>query len=197
VRFVAATARRVISDGERAIGVELDEGRVSAGSVVVALGAWSSQLDGLPEVAHPVGPLRGQMVELELPAPPIGHVVFGEGGYLVPRGDGRLLVGSTSERVGFRKEVTVDGMRTLLGRAARLCPALAAAPLGRFWSGLRPTTSDGLPNIGPSSLGGLFWASGHHRNGILLAPITAEILAAYVLGAPLPVDAGPFLPTRA
>jgi glycine oxidase len=196
VRFVTAGARRLLSDGGRAAGVELDQGRLSAGSVVVALGSWSGLIEGVPELAQPVRPLRGQLLELRLPAPPFAHVVFGAGGYLVPRGDGRVLVGSTAEWVGFRKEVTAEGLATLLARAIRLCPALAEAPVASFWSGLRPTTADRLPLLGPGPLPGLFFATGHHRNGILLAPITGELIAACVSGAPPALDLAPFSPMR-
>jgi glycine oxidase len=123
-------------------------------------------------------------------------VVFGDGGYLVPRAGGRMLCGSTQERVGFKKEVTPAGLAQLGARAARLCPELAQARVRDAWSGLRPATADGLPFVGPSELPGLHLACGHHRNGILLAPLTAEIVAACVTGETPPVELAPLSPRR-
>jgi glycine oxidase len=114
----------------------------------------------------------------------------------VARADGRVVVGSTEEWVGFDRRVTAEALATLCARAARLCPALAAASVRRFWAGLRPTTADRLPLVGPTAIEGLYAATGHHRNGILLAPITAEAIAACVVGAPPPVELAPFSPLR-
>jgi glycine oxidase len=198
VRFVTASARRVLHDGARATGADLDGVAVSAGAVVVACGAWSALLDGAGLPARAVEPLRGQMIELSTGLSgrpvPLSHVVFGHGGYLVPRSDGRVLCGSTEEKVGFRKEVTPAGLATLGERAARLCPALSEARVLDSWSGLRPSTPDGLPLIGPTALAGLHAACGHHRNGILLAPITAELIAGSLTGG-VPVPAA-FSPAR-
>ena len=197
VRFVRGEVRRVRHDQRRVLGVDSDAGALDAGQVVVAAGAWSSQLDGVPLARGAVTPVRGQMIELRAPAPPVRHVVFGAGGYLVPRADGRVLVGSTEERVGYVKDVTAAGLATLGARAARLAPALAALPVGDHWSGLRPASADALPYIGGTSVGGLWICSGHFRNGILLAPLSAEIVAALVTGGTVPVDATALSPSRA
>jgi glycine oxidase len=137
------------------------------------------------------------MIELRAPAPPFRHVVFGAGGYLVPRADGRVLCGSTEERVGFAKEVTAAAVGDLCWRAVRLCPALAAAPLADRWAGLRPASADALPYVGTTSIAGLHLATGHYRNGIALAPLTGEIVAALVTGAAVPVDTTAIAPSRA
>jgi glycine oxidase len=124
-------------------------------------------------------------------------VVFTERGYLVPRLDGRLLVGSTLEFVGFEKQVTARGLRDLLDLALEAVPRLASAPVADSWAGFRPYTRDGLPLLGPSPIARLFFATGHHRNGILLAPVTAEVVAAAVLEQAAPVPLEPFRPDRA
>ncbi|HEX9104458.1 MAG TPA: FAD-dependent oxidoreductase, partial [Polyangia bacterium] len=144
-----------------------------------------------------ITPVRGQMIELRAAAPIVRHVVFGAGGYLVPRADGRVLVGSTEERVGFARDVTAAGLGTLCARAARLCPPLGALPVADHWSGLRPASADALPYIGGTPVGGLWICSGHFRNGILLAPLSGEIVAALVTGGTVPVDLTALSPSRA
>jgi glycine oxidase len=197
VHFVTAEARRVLHDGARVTGVATDGERYQAAHVIVACGPWSSLLDGAGLPPRAVTPLRGQLVELELRPPPLGHVVFAAGGYLVPRADGRVVVGSTEEEAGFRKQVTAHGLEQLCARARRVCPALAGRPVERAWSGLRPRTADGLPYLGATAIAGLSVATGHVRNGILLAPVTAEIMCALVTGSAPPVDVAPFSPLRA
>ncbi len=160
--------------GHRVTGVRLERGEtVAAEVVVVAAGAWSGQLQ-LPR-RLPVRPVRGQIVVLRTVPPVLGRSTWGPGAYLVPRIDGRLLVGSTMEEVGFVPEVTAGAVERLLRVAARVAPALADAPLEGFQVGLRPATDDGLPIIGrDADVDGLVFATGHFRNGILLAPETAE-----------------------
>ena len=196
VRFVRGQVRRLRHDGRRIFGVDADGGARDAHSVVLAAGAWTSQLEGLPARAGTITPVRGQMIELRTPAAPLRHVVFGAGGYLVPRADGRLLCGSTEEHVGFVKEVTADGLGSLRARAARLCPTLATLPVAGRWCGLRPASADALPYIGATALAGLYLASGHFRNGVLLAPLTADIVAALVTGEAVPVDVSALSPAR-
>ncbi len=197
VDFVRAEVRRVRHDQRRVLGVDTDAGPRDAAHVVVAAGAWSAQLDGVPLSRGAITPVRGQMIELRAAAPPVRHVVFGAGGYLVPRADGRVLVGSTEERVGFAKEVTAAGLGTLCARAARLCPALAALPVADHWSGLRPASADALPYIGATPVGGLWICSGHFRNGVLLAPLSGDIVAALVTGGTVPIDLTALAPSRA
>jgi len=185
--------RGVVSEGGAVRGVGLEDGaRIAAEWVVIAAGSWSTLVAGVPLQASAVRPARGQIVELQSREPELAHVVFGPGCYLVPREDGRMLVGSTLEFVGYRREVTARAVRDLLGAAIDLVPSLADATLGRTWSNFRPYAERGMPLIGPSEIRGLVLATGHHRNGILLAPITAEIVRAVVLGEKPPVDLAPF-----
>jgi glycine oxidase len=189
--------KRVAEQEGRAIGVELDDGSVVRGShVVLAAGSWTS-LVGRPETTAPrVVPARGQIVELKTSVPVLSSIVFGPDCYVVPRADGRLLIGSTLEFVGFRREVTAGAVAKLLVAAIRLVPALAEAELSSTWSSFRPYTSDELPLLGPSRTPGLLWMSGHYRNGILLAPISAKIVADCVQGKRPPLDLAPFSPDR-
>jgi glycine oxidase len=188
--------RVAVSDG-RAAGVELDDGSLVQGShVVLAAGSWTSLLTGASDGSPRVVPARGQIVELKTSVPLLGSIVFGPDCYLVPRADGRLLIGSTLEFVGFRREVTAGAVARLLTAAIRLVPALAEAELSSSWSSFRPYTADELPLLGPSQTPGLILMSGHYRNGILLAPISATIVADCVLGRKPPLDLAPFAPER-
>jgi glycine oxidase len=184
-----STVRAIDLEGQRARGVELLGGeRVEAGAVVLAAGSWSSQIAGLPAEPQQIQPVRGQIVELRCPTRPFGPVLYGPGAYLVPRPDGRVLLGSTMEFVGHLKEVTARGVRDLLNAATATWPALEDASLCRTWAGFRPHAA--APLLGPCAYRGLVLATGHHRNGILLAPITAEIVAAACEGEAHPLLAG-------
>ncbi|MHB8420865.1 MAG: glycine oxidase ThiO [Myxococcales bacterium] len=190
-RLAVGEARRLLVEGGRVAGLLVDDRPIAAAAVVLAAGAFSALVEGVGLPPRAVRPVRGQIVCFDLRAP-FAAAVFGTGGYLAPKPDGRLLVGSTMEEVGFDKSVTGGGVRGLLELAARLCPALREAPIGSLWAGLRPATADGLPALGPSpGIAGLHLALGHFRNGILLAPVTAEIVAAGVRGKP--VDLAPEL----
>jgi glycine oxidase len=181
-------ARAIAKDGDRAAGVTLDDGTVvPADHVVLAAGSWSSLVEGVPLASGAVRPARGQMLELTLRAPAFQHVLFGPGAYLVPRADGRVLVGSTLEFVGFHKDVTARAVRDLLVAATAIVPALEDASLTGSWSNFRPFSATGKPLVGPSPLRRLWLATGHHRNGILLAPITGEIVCAAMEGRPHPL----------
>jgi glycine oxidase len=186
-------ARALIRVGERVVGVDTAGGPRSAGQVVLCAGAWSPQIlaAGLP-----IEPVRGQIVSLEGSGPAQAMLVD-EDVYLVPKRDGRLVVGATEERVGFENRVTAEGVACLLDRAFALVPELARRNFAGAWSGLRPATPDGLPAIGPvPGAPGLFLAAGHHRNGVLLSPITGERVAAWVRGGSPPDDAAAFDPAR-
>jgi glycine oxidase len=192
-----APVRRVIVRGGRAGGVELADGTsIEADAVVVAAGSWSSLIEGstLPEPS--VQPARGQMVELRLPEQLLRGVVEGPDCYLSPRDDGRVLVGSTVERVGFRAGAAAATVRDFLAAAIRLMPALAEATVGPAWSGFRPVAPDELPLLGPTEIDGLFVATAHFRNGVLLSPITGEIIAALITGTEVPADIRPYAPSR-
>ncbi len=184
-RLVAALRAEVEKRGIKVRKTEVTRlDRVEGELAVVAAGAWSGPIAGVR-----VEPVRGQLLLVDVPPPP--SVVFGAGGYLVPRG-GRTLVGSTVERTGFDKAITREGRLQLEAIAARLG---AAGPVVDHWAGLRPGTADGLPLLGRTEWGDIV-ATGHYRNGILLAPVTAAIVRALALGETPPVDLKPFAPHR-
>jgi glycine oxidase len=175
-----ATVRGLLVAGGVCRGVRTEE-ELAADAVVLAAGSWSSLIPDLPATLPAVRPVRGQMVLLEERPPRLRTIVFGPRGYVVPRGDGRVLCGSTMEQVGFRKEVTAGGVQAILSSALAAIPSLAGAELASTWASFRPHAE--TPMIGASPLPGLFLATGHHRNGILLAPETARAVSDAVLGA--------------
>ena len=166
----------------RVRGVQLGEGTIEAERVVVAAGSWTTLVPGLPFDSETIFPVRGQMVATRTRPPIFQRVVFGGGGYVVTRPDGRVLCGSTMERVGFERGTTLGGLADVIAKAARIAPALRSATVEDHWSSFRPGTPDGLPLVGETRIDGLFVASGHHRNGILLAPVTAELIADAMAG---------------
>jgi len=170
-----------LRDGERIAGVRTESGEeLSAAATVLATGAWSGAAGWLPPEARPaVRPVKGQVLELRSRdgAAPCTRIVASERVYLVPRGDGRLIAGATVEEQGFDTAVTAGGVHELLREAYRLLPDVAEMELVEAAAGLRPGTPDNLPLVGPSPAEGLLWATGHYRNGILLAPLAAERLA--------------------
>jgi len=186
----------VTIEGTRAVGVVGDGSRVSGGAVVVAAGAWSGRLAGLPRRV-PVRPVKGQLGVVELKTSMV-RTVFGPGAYCVPRDDGRILVGATMEEAGFDLEIDPDAVEAVRRRAARFLPSLSDVEFAETWVGLRPATPDGRPVLGADpEVEGLVWATGHHRNGVLLAPVTAEAVAAILAGDEPAVDLAPFAPDRA
>lgn len=189
-----AVTQLLVEDG-RVAGVRAGGEVFRAPVVVNAGGAWAGVLPGDPD-APPVEPVRGQMLALEMSPSPLHHTVVSPRGYVVPRMDGRLIVGSTSERAGFDKSVTAAGLRALLDIALEIAPVLADLRVADSWAGLRPAVPDGLPVIGPGAVPGLFHAAGLYRNGILLGPLVGEIVAGLVLGQEPPVDLSPFAPAR-
>lgn len=164
--------------GGRVTGLELADGDAQdCDAVVVAAGCWSGRLGGLPGPL-PVTAVRGEIVVIEAGPPLLRHTVTGLGRYLVPRSDGRILVGATEDRVGFDARLTAGGTVTLLQAALRMAPSLAGATVTDGWAGLRPGTPDDLPVLGRApGAEGLLYATGHYRNGILLAPETARMIA--------------------
>jgi glycine oxidase len=206
----AAEARGVrVADG-RAVGVVTSEGELEAGAVVFAAGAWNSRLCKFSDGGQArlsddpeVEPVRGQILCYRQPdprAPLVRHVVYSPRGYLVPRRDGRLLAGSTTERAGFDCRVTEEGARTIAAHASEIAPAVASLGVNDSWAGLRPRAADGLPALGESAdVKGLFYAAGFYRNGILLAPAAGEIVADLVTGGATRLPARvlqPFSPAR-
>lgn len=160
-------------------GVRTMEGVVSANAVVVAAGAWSSRFEALLNTRVSVHPVRGQLVVLKNLPTPVRHVLYSYGGYAVPTADGRLLVGATQEEVGYVSRSTVAGVRQVLEGGQRLVPSIMDAEIDEVWAGLRPGSSDAMPILGPADGWENVWlATGHYRNGILLGPYTARLLAA-------------------
>ena len=169
-----------IFEGERLVGVRTEREELRAETVVLASGAWSGATPWLPETARPaVRPVKGQVLELRRRdgEPPARHILASERVYLVPRGDGRLIVGATVEEMGYDTAVTAGGVHELLREAYRLLPEVAEMELVDAIAGLRPGTPDNLPLLGPGEIEGLVLATGHFRNGILLAPLAAEAVA--------------------
>jgi glycine oxidase len=189
----------VVEDG-RATGVRLEDGgevRASTG-VLLAAGAWTTVLDGVPPAARlPVRPLKGQIMRLSDPAGPdspglVERTIRYETGYLVPRGGGRYVLGATMEEQGFDTAVTAGGAYELIRDAAELVPGVLELRIDDFLAGLRPTTPDNAPVLGAHpACPGLHYATGHHRNGILLAPVTADLVAAELAGEPADHPFGP------
>lgn len=176
--------------------VDLDGETLKADRVILAAGAWSGLVNGADVDPARVKPMRGQIVELQLRAPIVTATLKSATGYVVPRADGRIIAGSTMELVGFDKNVTAAGVRTVLDAAIQLVPALEKAAVIQSWAGLRPWTDDQLPFLGEGNSPGLLLATGHFRNGILLAPITARLLGQLVRGERPTVDLKPFRYTR-
>jgi glycine oxidase len=172
--------------GERVAGVTLEDGEhVHAGQVVLAAGPWSERIEGLPAgVAVPVRPVKGQILRLRDPAGPglLTRVLRFRGGYLVPRGDGRYVLGATVEERGFELAPTAGGVYELLRDARELVPGISELEIEELSVGLRPGTPDNAPAIGRGTVAGLVWATGHYRNGILLAPLTAELVVGVLAG---------------
>ena len=198
--------KEIAVQGGRAKGVVLADGATAPAEIVVlAAGAWSRGIAGLPpDRRPPVRPVKGQMLALRMDAaaPLVNHVVWAPGAYLVPRRDGRLIVGGTVEEKGFDETITAGGMMALLDAAWRAVPAVEELPIEEIWVGHRPGSRDDAPILGPGPLDGLFYATGHHRNGILLAPVTADAMARLVLDHVVepvirPFGLERFLPARA
>ena len=181
-----AAVREALTDGGRIEGVRTESGaELRAGQVVLANGCWAGTSEWLPAHARPdVRPVKGQILTLRGPAaePVCERIVASERVYVVPRPDGRLIVGATVEERGFDTTVTAGGVHELLREAYRLLPEIAELELLEVAAGLRPATPDNMPLIGPGALDGLVLATGHYRNGILLAPLTAERVAETLLG---------------
>jgi glycine oxidase len=192
---VGRPVEALLSASGRVTGVRVGGAAIEAPVVLNAAGAWAGALPGDPS-PPPVEPVRGQLVAFDVTPPLVRRVVASPRGYLVPRSDGRLIAGSTAERVGFDRSVTAAGLVAVLGIALELAPALAGARVVDSWAGLRPGTPDGLPVIGPGALAGLWHAAGLYRNGILLGPLVGELVAALASGERPPIDLGAFAPGR-
>ncbi len=170
---------RLIVEENRVIGAETPNGRISAAITVLATGAWTSLIKiGNVDMPFKVEPVRGQILAFQPATQILGHVVCSSSGYLVPRRDGRILAGSTTENVGFDKTGTGSAAALIKEMAGKIVPTIDNLEIADHWTGLRPFVSDGKPVLGPiNDLDGLFIATAHYRNGILLAPLTAKLVA--------------------
>jgi len=185
----------LVVEGGRVAGVRAGAETLRAPMVINACGAWAGLLADDPQ-PPPVEPVRGQIVAFDMAPPLLRHVVWSARGYLVPRGDGRVLAGSTVERAGFDKSVTAGGVRAILDMALQIAPALADVRIADAWAGLRPGTPDGLPVIGKGALPGLVHAAGLFRDGILLGPLVGEMAALLAMGRSPSADLAAFSPAR-
>jgi glycine oxidase len=191
--------REIALEGAHVCGVVTAAGFAAADIVVLAGGAWSRDIGGIPRaLLPPVRPIKGQMLALrmEQAAPLLRHVIWAPRAYLVPRRDGRLIIGGTVEERGFDDTLTAGGLLALLEGAWRAVPAIEELAVAETWVGFRPGSRDDMPMLGPAGLDGLVVATGHHRNGILLTPVTAAAISAYVLTGHLPELLQPFTPER-
>jgi glycine oxidase len=188
VRMLREDVAALVEERGRVNGVRLGQGLEHADRVVLAAGAWSSRI--WSQSTPLVEPIRGQVVELR--AEGLTRIIAGPRCYLVPRGNGRVLAGTTEERAGYDKSVTVDGLRTILTAVAELCPPLASAPVIASWAGLRPWVAGELPVVSEGPRENLVVATGHFRNGVLLAPVTARLVSQLILGQAPALDLKPF-----
>jgi len=200
VRMETGTAVASLKiERDRISGIETSRGFISTDAVVIAGGAWSSLL-GAGDKALPqlrIKPVRGQMLCFQPTLSLARHVIYSPRGYVVPRRDGRLLAGSTSEHAGFEKQVTAAGVQSILAAALEISPRIAALPLTDAWAGLRPRAADTLPVLGPcAEIAGVYYATGHYRNGILLAPVTGELIAGAIVDKTFPSALEIFSPDR-
>jgi glycine oxidase len=197
VRFERVDGVALECDARRVRGLRTQHGFTSAGTVVNAAGAWAGELPGVPDdVRVPVHPVAGEMLAIALPRGAMRALVWLGHRYLVPRDDGRLLVGATVDERGFDARVTAAGLHDLLDAALAVAPALAGFAVVETWAGLRPGSADGRPYLGATALEGYVVAAGHFRNGILLAPVTARLIAELIVDGRAD-GLGPFAPTRA
>jgi glycine oxidase len=194
--FTETSVESLLIERRRVTGVQTNRGSIGSNSVVLAAGTWTSFILQSSLGPNPaVQPVRGQIVCMEAKPQLTRHVIYGSRGYIVPRRDGRLLAGSTSENAGFARRVTAGGIASILRNALEISPEIASLPVVDTWAGLRPRAADGLPVLGPcDEIDGLFYATGHYRNGILLAPLTAKLIAEAIVDgvtSPLLASFGP------
>lgn len=178
---------------DRALAVKTFDGEIPCARMLLATGAWAR--DQVYRLGQPIAvkPIKGQMILSEAAPGFLRHILINKDQYVIPRLDGKLIVGATVEDAGFDKRVTLEGMRFLTERAAQMVPALASLPLLKSWAGLRPASADRVPFMAPvPKFGNVFVASGHFRNGILLAPATADIMSKVMFGEPVDLDMRPF-----
>jgi len=188
---------RLIAEGSRVTGVVAAGERLEAEAVLLAAGAWSAPIAASIGLELPVVPVRGQMLAVSNVPPLLTRAVHGDDIYVVPRPSGEVLIGATVEHAGFLRAVTPDGLGSLIAGAVALVPEIGRRSVTRSWCGFRPWVPDGQPVLGPwPDVAGLFVATAHYRNGILMAPITAALLTRCIVDADIPDSISPFLPAR-
>jgi len=193
--FFGSNVQAIARDGGRCAGFLVDGEKVQSRWTVIAAGCCSAEIEGSARYA-PVRPAKGQMIALRADGLSIERVLWSDHVYLVPRNDGRILAGATVEYVGFEKKVTLGGLQKIIAAALELAPALADAQVEETWAGLRPDAPDHLPIIGPTDLDGLLIATGHFRSGILLAPVTAQLIREWITTQNVTQDWARFSPMR-
>jgi len=193
--FAASSVQSIVRDGGRCAGLLVDGEKVQSRWAIIAAGCCSAEIEGAAHYA-PVRPAKGQMIALRAEGFSIERVLWSDHVYLVPRNDGRILAGATVEYVGFEKKVTLGGLQKIVTAALQLAPALADAQVAETWAGLSPDAPDHLPIIGPTDLDGLLIATGHFRSGILLAPITAQLIREWITTQNVSQDWARFSPMR-
>lgn len=186
----------LMMDGDRVTGVRTPTGVIAGGTIVNAAGSWAGLVAPQLQKHIPVRPIRGQMLCLKQSTPSIRHLVYSGHCYLVPWPDGRTLVGATMENVGYDKRITAQGINHLLRAALALVPSLAGATITEMWAGLRPGTPDDRPILGRIPGIEMIVATGHFRNGILLAPITAKLISELIVSGQPSISLEPFAPSR-
>lgn len=189
----------VMTKNGRVTALRVADQLIPADHVILAGGAWSGQINGVPQdLLPPVFPMKGQMLALQMEPhlPLLRHVMWTRHVYLVPREDGRLIIGATMEDKGFDNQLTAGGMLHLLRETWDVLPGIDELPLLESWVGFRPTSRDDAPILGPSGIEGLTYATGQHRHGILMTPLIADAISAYIQQGVLPAIAAPFTMKR-
>lgn len=193
--FSGDGAKAIWRNGDRCVGLLLQNEKVEAKWTIIAAGCFSATIEGIAQYV-PVRPAKGQMAALRADDLKIERVLWSEKIYLVPRNDGRILAGATVEYAGFDKRTTAGGIAKILSAAIDLVPGLANARIEETWAGLRPDSPDHLPILGPTDVDGLLIATGHFRSGILLAPITARLVREWITERRVRADWDRFSPLR-
>ena len=190
---------KIITNKNQVIGVKTNNEIIKTKEIIVCSGAWTSKIKNIEIKEVPIRPVKGQMVCLKVPKniSLLKHILWRENVYLVPRNNSDLIIGATEEEMGYDKSLTVGGIYNLLKIAREVLPAIEDLSIAESWSGLRPTSRDDAPIIGPSKkLKGLIYATGHHKNGILLAPLTSSVIKNYYLNGNIGNDFNNFEPGR-
>ena len=189
----------IITNKNQVIGVKTKKETIKTKEIIVCSGAWTNKIKNIEVKEVPIRPVKGQMVCLKIPKETsiLKHILWRENVYLVPRDNSDLIIGATEEEMGFDKSLTAGGIYNLLKVAREILPAIEDLPIIESWSGLRPTTRDEAPIVGPSKkIKGLIYATGHHRNGILLAPLTSSVIKNYYLRGKIENDFNSLKPGR-